>query len=69
MPGLVHIPLEKIGFWPSNRGGLGISSYHVHEVAWHCKTNKTKLQRYQPVDLIEIPKDCLQHILDENRER
>ena len=68
-PGLVRIPLEKIGFWPSNRGGPGISSYHVHEVAWDCKANKTKLQRYQYVDLIEIPKDCVQHILDVNRER
>ena len=32
-PGNLRIGLEKIGFWPGNRGGMGISPYHVHEVA------------------------------------
>ena len=68
-PGLVRIPLEKIGFWPNNRGGLGVCSHHIHEVAWDCTANKTKLQRYQHVDLIEIPQDQLQHVRDANRER
>ena len=68
-PGLVRIPLDKIGFWPGNRGGLGISAHHVHEVAWDCLANKTKLQRYTCVDLIEIPEECLKAIRDENRER
>ena len=68
-PGLVRIPLDQIGFWPGNRGGLGISSHHRHEVAWDCVANKTKLQRYGHVDLIEIPAESLQQIRDANRER
>jgi len=68
-PGMLRISLDKIGFWPGNRGGLGLASHHIHEVAWDCKANKTKLQRYVYVDLIEIPKDRLQQIRDANRER
>ena len=67
--GMVRIPLDKIGFWPDNRGGLGMSSHHLHEVAWDCKANKTKLQRYGYVDLVEIPAGCLQQVLDANRQR
>ena len=52
-----------------NRGGLGISAHRVHEVAWDCLANKTKLQRYTCVDLIEIPEECLKATRDENRER
>ena len=66
---MVLIPLDKICFWPGNRGGLGISAHHVHDVAWGCLANKTKLQRYTCVDLIEIPEECLKAIRDENRER
>ena len=65
----VRVDLDKIGFWPHNRGGLGISPYHVHEVAQDCKCNKTKLERYHQVDLIEIPQDMLQKIRDANRDR
>ena len=32
--GLIRVQLRKIGFWPDNRGTLGISSYHAMEVAW-----------------------------------
>ena len=68
-PGYVRVDVDKIGFWPGNRGGMGINPYHVHEVAWDCKCNKTKLERYHQVDLIEIPQDMLQEIRDANRER
>ena len=44
--GHMRIPLDKIGFWDCNRGGLGISAHHAHEVAWDCLANKTKLERY-----------------------
>ena len=68
-PGLVRICLDEIGFWPNNRGGMGLCSHHVHEVAWDCKANKTKLQRYQQVDLVEIPADQLQEVRDVNSKR
>ena len=68
-PGFVRIPLDQIGFWPGHRDGLGISSHHVHIIAWDCKDHGTQLQRYQHVDLIEIPQDSLQQVRDANRER
>ena len=67
--GLVRIPLDKIGFWPSNRGGAALSSHHLHEVTWDCVANRTKLQRYEHVDIVEIPSDSLQWVRDVNRER
>ena len=67
--GLVRISLDRIAFWPDNRGGMGLSSHHVHEVAWDCKTNKTKLQRYGHVDIIEVPRDKYQEIFRANQER
>ena len=65
--GLVRIRLELIGFWPDNRGGLGISPYHVHDVAWDCAANKTKLPRYGHVDIVEIPAPLLEQIREINR--
>ena len=65
--GIVRIPLEKIGFWPENRGGMGLSSYHVHEVALDCMQNTTKITRYNFVDLIEIPDNLKNEILAANR--
>ena len=50
-----RVLLSKMGFYYGNRGGLGISSHHVHEVAHDCMTNKTKPTRYNYVALIEIP--------------
>ena len=67
--GTMRVDLDEIGFWPSNRGGLGVSSHHIHEVAWDCKANKTRLDRYSPVGLIEIPSDMLASIQEDNKRR
>ena len=64
---LVRIPLEQIVFWPGNSGGLGLSPYHVHEVAWDCLANKTRLSRYGQVDLMEIPSHLLDNFREDNR--
>ena len=64
--GQVRIPLEQIRFWPGIRGGLGISFHHVHEIAWDCQANKTKLNPYGHVDLIEIPAEKLGECRDVN---
>ena len=61
-PGNMRIPLDKIGFMPDNRGGVGCSSHHVHEAARGLKANKTELARYDHVDPVEIPSDALQEI-------
>ena len=68
-PGMVRMPLNKIGFWPPNRGGMGVSTYHVHEVAWDCMAHKTKIQRYDHVDIVKIPSDALQEMRHANSER
>ena len=65
--GLVRVPLSHIGFWPGNRGGIGVCAFHVHEVAHDCTANRTKRQRYDHVDIIEIPNSERQQILDANR--
>ena len=67
--GLVRIDLGKLGFWPPNRGGLGVSPHHVHEVANDCKANRTKLMRYGHVDIVEIPSDALEQVRKVNKDR
>ena len=27
----IRVPLNQIGFYPANRGGVGVSSTHIHE--------------------------------------
>ena len=65
---LARVPLEQIGFWEGNRGGLGCSGYHSHEVAHDCLANKTRLQRYGHVDLMEVPKEHLDQFRETNRQ-
>ena len=66
---MVRIPLEKIGFWPGNRGGNGVGSFHVHEVANDIMANKIRRIRYEPVELLEIPHDLLAQFKQVNREK
>ena len=66
---LIRIPLHKIGFWPGNRGGLGISPHIAMEVTWDCMANKTKQARYGHVDLVLIPPDLRDAILQANRHK
>ena len=65
--GQCRIELKHIGFWPDNRGGLGNNSHHVHEVANDVMANTTRLQRYQCVDIVEIPTNMLEWIHKVNR--
>ena len=67
--GLVRIDLDKLLFWPPNRGGVGVSAYHAHEVAWDCKSNKTKASRYNHIDIVEIPAKDKERILQINKEK
>ena len=67
--GVVRIGLEQMLFWPDNRGGMGVSGHHLHEVAWDCLANQTKVQRYNHVDLIEIAPDKLTEWVDANSAR
>ena len=64
--GLQRIPLDELGFWPRNRGGIGFISNPVHEVASDCMLNKVKVQRYHHVDVVKIPADKLQEVRSVN---
>ena len=55
IPDRIRVPLDKIGFWPGNRDSTGISGRLVMEIAEDIVTNGTSLQRYDSVDLVEIP--------------
>ena len=61
--GSFRMPLERLGFYPDNRGGMGCSGYHVHEVAWDGTANKVKLRRYREVEIAAIPKNRLPEII------
>ena len=67
--GNVRVSLDEIGIWEHNRGGLGISPFHAHETVWDCIANKTKLARYQQVDLVEVPEEMLPEVRDYNRDK
>ena len=64
---LMRVHLDQIGFWPNNRGGLGIAPFHCHEIAWGILSDKTKLQRYGQVDVVEIPEHLLKKFHEINR--
>ena len=65
----VRTPLEHIGFWDGNRGGLGFVSHHVHHVALQCMREDVKLLRYGRVVIVEIPKHRLEKVQTVNEER
>jgi hypothetical protein len=51
--------VDVFGFLQRNRGNLGISSSHIHEVAWSCK-DSVKLNRYKQVECVRVPAAKLQ---------
>ena len=57
--GTARLKLDAIGFHPSNRGGSGISPYHVPEVAHDALTHKVSLFRYHNIDVVKVPSSAL----------
>ena len=61
--GHFRMPLSRIGFDPRNRGGLGVSPRHAHEIAWDGTDppngNGVTLRRYKEVEVVEVPQDLL----------
>ena len=66
--GLERHSLAELGFHPNNRGQLGISSTHVHEVAWSC-FGGIKLYRYKQVDVVRVPESALKEFRDANEKK
>ena len=56
--GNVRKHLKAFGYHEDNRGTLGISSYHVHEVAWSCLDGVLE-KRYKVVDAVRVPEAAL----------
>jgi len=67
--GQCRIPLDQLGFLTVNRGGMGILPHHVHEVAWDCLANKTKVSRYQQVEVVQLVGDRLREALEANQQK
>ena len=65
----VRVVLKEIGFWPGNRGGVGINSPHVHDVRLHIMREKCRLQLYDHVDLVEVPEPMLTEFKRVNKAR
>ena len=68
-PDLARVNLDEIGFRETNRGGLGVSSNLIQFLANDIKDKMTQRQGYEYVDLIKIPKESLQKVLQVNRDR
>ena len=66
--GLFRKKLDELGFLPCNRGNLGISGHHVHEVAWSCILG-IRANRYKQVEVVRVPESCLDDWRRSNAER
>ena len=64
---LQRIHLDQIGYHSKNRGGLGCSSRHTHEVARDCVRNGVQPRRYKHVDIVKIPLHKLEEFRTLNR--
>ena len=64
-----RIETDRFGFMDCNRGGLGISSPHVHEVAEDRMKNRTRLARYGAVKGVILEGEWLVKIRKVNAEK
>ena len=67
--GSVRLQLSALGFMQCNRGGMGCSGHHAHEVAHDCLQNKVKLFRYDPVCVVRIPDKLLVEFREVNKHK
>ena len=50
-----RIPIEQLGFHPTNRGGQKVMAPHVHNVAADIAKHGTSHRRYWTVRVVEVP--------------
>ena len=67
--GVIRVDPKKIGFWSGNRGGTGINSRHVHEIARDIMVNKCRRSRYEPVELLAVLEPLLKRFQALNKEK
>jgi len=53
--GVRPIPLHEIGTYPENRGRLGVSAFHVHEVAASIVNDGFSSNRYRDCTVVRVP--------------
>ena len=54
--GIQRIPAKKLGFLPENRGSLGITPFHAHEICNDRMVNKTSVRRYNFAKVVILGK-------------
>ena len=57
---IIRLIPHKLGLLQINRGGLGISPKHVHEVARSCQKDGVRKNRYHVVDVVPVPSLALE---------
>ena len=62
------ITVDLIGTVPCNRGRLGVSSHHVHEVARSILVDGFSRQRYRDAIVVRVPDDALAEFRRFNRD-
>ena len=63
-----YIKLEEIGTYPENRGRLGVSAFHVHEVASSIACDGISTNRYRDCTVVRVPRAELDTFRSFNRE-
>ena len=69
IPGETRVPVDKMGFLSVNRGGMGISPSHVHEICADRMQNGTRPARYVAVKVVKLEGKWLEDTLRVNKER
>ena len=69
IPGEMRVPVDKMGFLRCNRGGLGISPSHVHEIIEDRMKNGTRPNRYNAVKVVILQGKWLEETLRVNEEK
>ena len=52
--GITRMPVRRFGFLPMNRGGMGMSPMHAHDIARDRMDNGTSENRYGAVKLVRL---------------
>ena len=67
--GETRVDVGLMGFLKINRGGLGISPAHAHEICEDRIKNGTRLSRYGAVKVVKLEGDWLKETLEVNEEK
>ena len=62
------IPLDLLGTVPWNRGRLGVSSHHAHQVAASIMADGLSRQRYRDATVVRVPDEALLEFRRFNKE-